>query len=177
MRGSLKKAAVATALTTAFVVGGSTAANAITYYPPGTDIYVSASLKSPRTLVLTVAGGVFKAGRTVYLRIPRSFGARFGEISQADATWTVTTNAQGGVDPVTITVPEDVAGTFTVTAESDEKSITSSFNINPEEVVAAATNGVDGVAIGLWVAGGAAGLAAVALAGSALAKRREEFAF
>lgn len=175
---SWKKTLAAAALTTALVGGGSTAASAITWYPPGTNIWISANKAAPRTYVVTVNGGVFTPGKTVVIKIPKLFGAKFGAIvPDTDSTWTVVANAEGGVDPFTIAVPEEIEGTFTLTAETDTEAVTSTFSITPDSIVTAvadSTAGVDGVAIGLWVMGGAVGVAGIALAGSSLSRRRAD---
>lgn len=179
MKKRLKQALAAGALSTALVAGGAVSAQAIEFYVPSTNIWVTANQSAPRTFVITAKNGIFGAGKTVTIKIPKLFAAQFGDLAADDGvTWTTTTNAAGGIDPFTITVPADVQGTFTLTAETDDStSVSSTFSVSNIGTIlpTADTGGIDGATLGMWVGGAAVVLAGGALVvGGAGRSRREQ---
>jgi len=180
MNKKISKVLAVGTLSTGLVFGGATSAQAIDFYVPGTSISVTATKAGARTFVVKIKGGVFASGRTVTIRIPRALLARFGDVTaEQGATWTTTTNADGGIDPFTVEMPSDIAGTFTLTAESEDgTAVSSSFSVEDSGIVTASNDsvatGVDGAMTGLWVGGAAVVLAGGALLIGGRRSRREE---
>lgn len=162
--------AVAVALTAMLTLVPATAFA----YPPDDATRVSqTSVDAGGSVEVSVAAGVFRPGEqvTVTVRGENASRVMFAMVRTALETMTYAearANAEGGLDPLTLTFPSDAAGTYTIAVFSpstpgDTVTVT---------VGGLSVTGLDGQsALGIWVGGGALVLAGGLIAVTATVAR------
>lgn len=143
-------------------------------YPPDDATRVSqTSVDAGGSVEVSVAADVFRPGEqvTVTVRGENASRVTFAMVRTALETTTYTgarANAQGGLDPLTVTFPADAAGTYTIAVFSPS---------TPGDTVTVTVGGlsVTGLdrssVVGIWIGGGALILAGGLIAVTATVAR------
>jgi hypothetical protein len=147
-------------------------------YPADDAASVSSATVEPGgDVTLTVEDGTFEPNipATVTVTGENGAGVTVAVVRTVVSTMTyrdATTNAAGGVDPLTVTFPQDARGAYTIavfTASSPGDTVTVT-------VAGLSATGIDaGPLLGVWIGGGAlvAAGAAIAVATTIVRRRRD----
>lgn len=151
-------------------------ANAI--YPPSGSCTASPATVDPGGLFrFQCAPGTFSSSEQITITVTGENGAAadIGMIRFAitTASGTTTSDADGSIAPVDITLPDDASGTYNIAAVSSTSAGgTAAVTVSAPDGPLPVTGLDSGSLVGLFVGGGALLLAGVALALAALIRRR-----
>ena len=171
-------AAVA-ALATFAVLGAPAAAQASTIYPPSGACTASPATTQPgSTIGFECAAGTFSGDESVTVTVTGENGAAatIGMVRFAISTASevVTSEANGSLAPLSITLPSNATGTYNIAAiSSTSAGGTAAVSITGADGLP--VTGLDsGSMLGLWIGGGALVLAGAALGIAAVVRRRRD---
>lgn len=171
-------AAVA-ALATFAVLGAPVAAQASTIYPPSGACTASPATTQPgSTIGFECAAGTFSGDESVTVTVTGENGAAatIGMVRFAISTASevVTSEANGSLAPLSITLPSNATGTYNIAAiSSTSAGGTAAVSITGADGLP--VTGLDsGSMLGLWIGGGALVLAGAALGIAAVVRRRRD---
>lgn len=183
MKRTIIKASAVTALVVGAVFLTSNIANA--YTPPPTGTVSSTTVGPGGSFTFGAPADVFEPGETVtiFLTGESASGATLGFVKFAVETQslgTATANGNGGLGAVTITLPSNASGRYTVLATSASNptgvsaSVTTSASTDSDDDNLA-TTGLDNAALlPIWLGGGALVLAGGGLAVAATVRRNRK---
>ncbi|WP_194397509.1 cell wall protein [Microbacterium atlanticum] len=163
----------------AFLALTPTAASASPIYPPSDSCTTSpASVEAGGTVAFECAEATFSGDESVTITVTGENGAdaRIGMVrfDISTASEIVTSEADGSLAAIDITLPADSSGTYNIAAVS----ASSAGGTAAVSVVSASglpATGLDSQStMGLWIGGGALVLAGVALAGAAVWRRTRD---
>ncbi|MGW8481876.1 hypothetical protein ACWGJP_01960 [Microbacterium sp. NPDC055903] len=185
MKRTLTKAAVTTALVAAALLAVPAGASA--YTPPTTGGVSDSTVAPGGTFSFSVSSPVFEGGETVtiYLTGENASGASLGFVKfavETSALGTQTAAADGTLAPVSITLPADASGSYTILATSPSNPVGVSATVSATGAASAdgeddglAATGADGEAmLALWVGGGALLLAGGGVAAASAVRRNRK---
>ena len=171
-------AAVA-ALATIAIFGAPAAAQASTIYPPSGACTASPATAQPgSTIAFECAAGTFSGDESVTVTVTgeNGAGATIGMVRFAitTASEVVTSEANGSLSPLSITLPSNASGTYNIAAiSSTSAGGTAAVSITGADGLP--VTGLDsGSMLGLWIGGGALVLAGAALGIAAVVRRRRD---
>lgn len=190
MNKSLTKAAAIAAITAGALLAVPAAASAAPYTPPADGEVNDSTITPGQSFSFWVDMDVFAPGEPVSISLTgeNASGATLAAVKfavQTNTLGTRTATAAGALAPVSITLPADASGSYTILATSPSNPVGVSAVVT---VAAAAGGGAgdpgDGLAVTgldsgatltLWVAGGALVLAGggLAVAGAVRRNKRE----
>lgn len=178
MKNPIKKAAAVLAVSAAMLFAAPVAANAVTIYPPAGSITASASVITPGgSITFYFAAGMFTPGEdvTITLTGESANSATFAAIeTKTSEAGFRTALEDGSIDPVTVTVPSNASGTYTLAAFSSTSagdSITFSVSADSDDGLAV-TGSDSGMLLSLWIGGGALLLAGGAFVAATSVRRQ-----
>lgn len=171
--------ATVAALTTLAVLGAPAAAQASTIYPPSGACTTSPATAEPgSTIAFECEAGTFSGDETVTVTVTGENGAEaaIGMVRFAitTASEVFTSDADGSLDPIDITLPSNASGTYNIAAiSSTSAGGTAAVSITGADGLP--VTGLDASSmIGLWIGGGALVAAGAALGIAAAVKRRRD---
>ncbi|MGK3953976.1 cell wall protein [Microbacterium sp. I2] len=171
--------AAVVALATFAVLGAPAAAQASTIYPPSGACTASPATTQPgSTIGFECAAGTFSGDESVTVTVTgeNGAGATIGMVRFAISTASevVTSEANGSLAPLSITLPSNATGTYNIAAiSSTSAGGTAAVSITGADGLP--VTGLDsGSMLGLWIGGGALVLAGAALGIAAVVRRRRD---
>jgi hypothetical protein len=174
-----RHAALVAALATIAILGAPAAAQASTIYPPSGACTTSPATAQPgSTIAFECAAGTFSGDESVTVTVTgeNGAGATIGMVRFAitTASEVVTSEANGSLSPLSITLPSNASGTYNIAAiSSTSAGGTAAVSITGANGLP--VTGLDsGSMLGLWIGGGALVLAGAALGIAAVVRRRRD---
>lgn len=174
------RACAAAGVVIAAVLSGPAAAEASTIYPPSGACTVSpAAASAGATISLSCAAATFSANEPVTITVTGENGdaASIGFIKTAISTASgrATSDADGSLKPVSITLPRDASGTYNIAVVSPTSvGGTATATIAAADGSLPVTGMNSGSLLSLWVGGGALVLAGGTIAAAVAVRRHRE---
>ncbi|GAB3600200.1 hypothetical protein [Microbacterium tumbae] len=186
MKHTLTKAAAVAAIVAGAMFTVPAAASA--YTPPVSGIVSDSTVAPGGSFTFAVTESAFLPGETVTISLTgeNASGASLGFIKFAVETnnlGTAEANAEGGLDPVQITLPADASGTYTILATSASNPVGVSATVSVSAAAPGDSGEDDGLAVtgadseallALWIGGGALVLVGGGIAVAAAVRRNRK---